>query len=237
MHREAFEMRVRQAPFHTIGRVVYEYLQQEIVTLRLEPGHALSETQVATDLGVSRSPVQAAIRQLTEERLLEKTPGKMPRVSQVRYEDCVDICRMRHAIEGEAAFDAAKHITPQQLSALSDSLTACKKAFEQSAIADERIDTRVPQLPVCDDDFHRRIVAASENEYFIKAYRLYESRLTRYRRYIWLKSPYRADDAQAYFNIHFAILAALKNRFSTQARDEMRYDIHHMRDALRFLSE
>ena len=54
----------------------YEELKHRIITLQYEPGSYLNETLLSADLNIGRTPVQHAVRRLTQEQLIEIIPRK-----------------------------------------------------------------------------------------------------------------------------------------------------------------
>src|SRR5438477_12548520 len=52
-----------------IPEQVYRLLRQSIITLRLPPGATIIEKQITDHLGISRTPVRDALRQLADEGL------------------------------------------------------------------------------------------------------------------------------------------------------------------------
>ncbi|HZT19629.1 MAG TPA: GntR family transcriptional regulator, partial [Dongiaceae bacterium] len=53
---------------------VYRLLRQAILSLRMAPGSVIVEKEITERLGISRTPVRDAIRQLADERLVEVKP-------------------------------------------------------------------------------------------------------------------------------------------------------------------
>jgi DNA-binding GntR family transcriptional regulator len=72
-------------------------------------GVAIREADIATSLGVSRTPVREAIRMLVGEGLLLKDRAKSARVFQPSLEDLSDIYEIRTPLEALAARRAAKN--------------------------------------------------------------------------------------------------------------------------------
>lgn len=110
----------------------YERLRDEIVSWRLTPGTPLSETEFADRLGVSRTPLRAALARLTLEGLVESVPGRTATVSAVSVETVRDLFELRYALETHAARLAAQRGDPAVFEALA-------RRFEQAA---ERIEGR-----------------------------------------------------------------------------------------------
>ncbi|SHM16747.1 DNA-binding transcriptional regulator, GntR family [Caldanaerovirga acetigignens] len=99
---------------------IYQYLKNAILNGVYKPGESLIEMKIAKELGVSRTPVREAIRQLELEGLVSSIPNKGVIVEGVTEQDVEDIYTIRKMIEGLAARWAAEKITPEQLKELKD---------------------------------------------------------------------------------------------------------------------
>ncbi len=82
----------------TYQKQVYNILEKMILTNELGPGKRLVELELATSLGVSRSPVREAILYLEQEGLVRNTRGAWF-VSEVSIEDISDLYDLRKLIE------------------------------------------------------------------------------------------------------------------------------------------
>lgn len=87
-----------------------------------KPGESLIEIKVAKELGVSRTPVREAIRQLELEGLVSSIPNKGVVVEGVTRQDVEDIYTIRKMIEGLAARWTAGKINDTQLKEMKDIL-------------------------------------------------------------------------------------------------------------------
>jgi len=101
---------------------VFEILEDDILSGKLEPGDSLIETKLSEELGVSRTPIREAIRQLELEGLVKSIPNKGAVVLGVSIQDIKDIYAIRTLIEGLAARWAAEKITPEEIAALQESV-------------------------------------------------------------------------------------------------------------------
>lgn len=104
----------------TASDTAYRNLREEILTGRLRPGTALSEVDVAARLGVSRTPLRAALARLALEGLLDTTRGRTAVVSEVSGDSIADLFELREALETHAARLAARRRDPAAFSALAD---------------------------------------------------------------------------------------------------------------------
>ena len=142
--------------------LVMELLYDEIVALRLVPGSKLNVNQLASSLGISRTPVAEAIGRLAEIGFVVSHPGQSGSfVLDLNLHDMISLYQVRNAIESEAAYLCAHNAddsTVHELSMLAD-------AFRDSVL---RRDTR--GLKETDMPFHRLIVNSCGNPYIVKSY-------------------------------------------------------------------
>lgn len=83
------------------------------------PGERLSEITVSERLGLSRTPVRAALARLEQEGILELIPSGGYAVRAFTEADIVDAIELRGVLEGTAARLAAERgVVPARLSAL-----------------------------------------------------------------------------------------------------------------------
>lgn len=86
----------------------YELLKGWILVGRLGPGMRLRETTLATELGISRTPVRDALRRLEQDRLIVAVPGSAYEVYLPTIKDVDDLYMARAFLEGGAARQAAR---------------------------------------------------------------------------------------------------------------------------------
>src|ERR1700746_2643558 len=101
---------------------VAERIEAAIISGALEPGSRLSEQALAASLGVSRGPLREAIRRLEGRKLLQRTPNIGVRVASLSPSDLYEVLQVREALEGMACALAARHMTDDELEALSELL-------------------------------------------------------------------------------------------------------------------
>lgn len=108
--------------------VVCDELRRRIVNGDYEAGSRLIEEHLATDLGVSRSPVREALRVLESEGFVNMTPRYGAYVATLSTEEVVEIFEIRSVLEALAARLAARNSTAVQSARLGEVLTAYRSA-------------------------------------------------------------------------------------------------------------
>lgn len=94
---------------------VFGRIRQDILCGRYARGDELTEAGLGAELGVSRTPVREALRQLELEGLVELIPNKGAFVTGISSKDVMDIYEIRSRLEGLCARWAAENITDQEL--------------------------------------------------------------------------------------------------------------------------
>ena len=77
---------------------VYEHLETDILSGKYKRGEVVTELQLCTELGVSRTPVREALRRLFQEHLVEDTP-KGTMILGITPKDFRDMSEIRLRIE------------------------------------------------------------------------------------------------------------------------------------------
>jgi len=106
--------------YTSLSEKVYRSLRDGIAEGRYQTGDCLVEMKIAEELGVSRTPVREALKQLELEDLVVSHPNRGVVVKGFSNEDLQDVSTIRHLLEGQAAYWAAERITPELLSELKD---------------------------------------------------------------------------------------------------------------------
>lgn len=82
---------------------VYQSIREEILSGDFQEGEELVEASLGEKMGVSRTPVREALRQLALEDLVEIIPNKGAFVKGIAAEDVEDIYLIRSKLEGLCA--------------------------------------------------------------------------------------------------------------------------------------
>jgi DNA-binding GntR family transcriptional regulator len=209
----------------TLADQAFDKLVSAIVRGELAPGARISEVVVAQRLGISRGPLREALSRL-EGKLVERTARVGVRVIALSRQDLAEHFVMREALEGMAARLAATAMSDASLASLRTLLDSHRPRTSKRGAGYYQHGA--------DDDFHLRIARGSGNRK-LAAYlsdELYQPiRIYRFR------SSLTRGRAQAAFEEHGAILAALVARDPDRAETEMRRHIANARANLQWAED
>ena len=140
------------------GREAYARLIADIKAGTLKPGDRLTETEVASRLGLSRTPVREAIRQLESDGLVTHVPRVGAAVRKLDYREVSELYEMRAVLEGTAARFAARAASEIELA-------------ELEAINEEmrRVQSEIVPLQEANQQFHAVLLEAARNRYLVRA--------------------------------------------------------------------
>lgn len=149
----------------TLANKVHQQLRRMFLAGEFSAGERLNYRQLATQLGVSATPLREAMMRLASERLVTLVPRAGAVVRTPDYDEVTHLGEVREAVEGYAAAIAATRMSPAELRGLKKlhaesvhRLTALQAAGEALATGDWLLEFRH-----CDFDFHATIVEASGN--------------------------------------------------------------------------
>ena len=185
------------------GRV-FNRIREDILSGKYKQNEELKENTIGLELGVSRTPVREALRQLELEGLVNIIPNKGAYVTGISEKDIHDIYVIRSYLEGLCAKWACENIQEDQLQQLEEivylaEFHSMKKHYEQ--------------IVEFDNKFHELIYEASGSKILKHVLSDFHHYVQRVRK-ITLSNPERAEKS----NIeHQAILEAIRSRDSVLA--------------------
>ena len=98
--------------------VVFHTLREAILKGELKPGERLMELQLASKLGVSRTPIREAIRMLEQEGLAVTIPRRGAEVARMTEKDMKDVLQIREVLDELAVRLACDNITKEEIKEL-----------------------------------------------------------------------------------------------------------------------
>ena len=145
--------------YSSLEERVYGILSEEILSGKIERGTTLTELALSERLGVSRTPIRAALRRLCEDGLVRLEANRAAVVVGITEDDIIDIYQIRVRIEGLASGIAAQRMTQTEKKALRESVE-----LAEFYIAKRDTD----KLRELDSSFHKIIYEACGNRLLSK---------------------------------------------------------------------
>ena len=216
------------APHGSRPEQVYARLRELIVGGLLAPGSRIVETEIATRLGVSRTPVREALQRLLQEGYVLDTLGAQQSrltVAPLTRDDVRELLTVVGALEGIAAHHAASLDTGAR--------TTLAKALREANADFHRAGRATPinheLLYDADERFHRRIVEAGAGPRLLA---LYDAVKPQAERYIRMYISMLTGDIRSSVAEHDIIIGAITEGRRDDAEVAVESNWRHAADRL-----
>lgn len=143
----------------SLGDRVHQQLKRFILDGKFRAGERIRESDITTQLGVSRTPVREAFRRLQSEGLLKFEAQRGVIVAELDRQEVAELYAMRQHMEGFAARCAAQHATDAEIRVI-------QYILEQTKIVDDQIH----QFNQINWELHNAIYAAAHNRFLVRAF-------------------------------------------------------------------
>jgi len=143
----------------------YASLREAIVSGALKPDTRLYEQRLATELGVSRTPVREALAMLEAEELVVSVLNRGTIVRRVTSAEVKATYDVRAVLEGHASRLAAERIGADQLTRLRELDDEMKRTMRRKTAP---ADLHIRLLGELNAEFHKSIAAAAENPVLLR---------------------------------------------------------------------
>jgi DNA-binding GntR family transcriptional regulator len=196
---------------------VASYLREAIMAGELRALEYIRTEHLATQLGVSATPVREALMVLQSEGVVRWEPRRGFRVLPLRRQDVLDLFALQAHVAGELAARAATELTANEIQTLGDTQDALCAAADRDDLA------TVGQL---NHDLHRTINRAAASDRLASTLNMLTHHVPR--------SYYARISGwpDATVSDHDEILAALRGRDPESARAAMNRHITHIGELL-----
>ena len=203
---------------------VYLKLEEEILGGKLKRGEALTEMSLSARLGVSRTPVRAALHRLAEEGLVEISPNRGAVVVGVTVDDLIDTYKIRVRLEGLASAMAASRMTDEEKEELRESVELAEYYVAKG---------NAEKLKELDTEFHNIIYRASGNRMLSRILSELHRNIKTYRK-LSMTVPGRVErTAEEHREILNAILAGDAEKADTLTRKHVERAMENMVEAMK----
>jgi DNA-binding GntR family transcriptional regulator len=143
--------------------IAYKFIRKGILDRKYPPGCPLMTKVLAKVIGVSRTPVRDALRQLETDGLVSIRPNRGARVKQVDLNEFREMCELRLALETYAAGLAAHNRTPLELQELRACLAKMREYTDQLLASKSESQEVLDKLQIEDIRFHVAIISSAKN--------------------------------------------------------------------------
>lgn len=107
---------------YSLRGMVFSKIRENILSGKYVEDEELKEIAIGQELGVSRTPVREALRQLELEGLVKIIPNKGAFVAGISNKDIHDIYMIRSYLEGLCARWACENVTKEQLEKMEEAI-------------------------------------------------------------------------------------------------------------------
>jgi DNA-binding GntR family transcriptional regulator len=197
---------------------VYKALKEMIIIQEIPPGEKLDEDSLASQLGVSRTPVRESLYRLENEGIVKIIPRRGAFIVKHSKESINEILSVREVLEGLSAREAASHITDAAL----EVLESLSEKFSESNV--RLLSKEYLQVDV---KFLKTIFEASKNEWLISLMNILNDHIQMLR----LRTVTFQGRPEQSLSEHRRILEALKARDPLLAESLMREHINNVRES------
>ena len=208
---------------HSLGGRVFQKIREDILNGKYKENDELRENTIGKELGVSRTPVREALRQLELEGLVTIIPNRGAYVTGISHKDIWDIYVIRSMLEGLCARWAVEHITDAQLDELEEKILLSEfQMKKESGFSAE-------QIAALDGRFHSLMYEASGS-------RILRHVLADFHNYVQtarLSSVVSEDRARKSIREHRQILRAIRDRDAEMAEQLANEHIMHVMQNLK----
>lgn len=189
---------------------IFDVLHDKIVSGKYKPGQWLRQDDIATQLGVSMTPVREAFDLLVASGLAERVAYRGVRVREISTKDIVEAYGLRLYLEVMIAEEAARKITPEQVAGLERTIAEMQKHDDLKDVSIQRKLSR---------EFHSAIAEITKNDLLIKLYGIVSNAFPDWLLYEALfRYPEILQDSMSSMHTeHITIVDALKKRDGLRA--------------------
>lgn len=150
----------------TLKDTIYTTLKEIILNSNFPSENYITESSLAEQLNVSRTPLREAMQDLISEDLIEFKPRKGYKVRTHSNKEIEQIFLLRYVIEKEIIDSLFKNITPEKIDFLKELIEKQKETI---------VNEDGYQFMLIDKQFHREMFLISEYNIFLKSYDLFHN--------------------------------------------------------------
>ena len=202
-----------------LGRKAYNYIKSNIINGRFPTGSVISETSLAKRIGISRTPVREAIRQLSHEGMLNQVPKFGTVVKGIDLRDIVELSELREALEPYAAEQCVERINDGEIKLLKELCDEIFVIIEKLEASGKSFlsDKESKKFLAIDLGFHMTIVCSAGNRRIREI--LVNARMMA--RLFAMMGEITLDKLKSTHKYHLSVYQAIRDRDGGKARHAM----------------
>ncbi|WP_022666658.1 GntR family transcriptional regulator [Desulfospira joergensenii] len=205
----------------SLVEIATRYIEELIITGKLNPGEQIKEDDIAGNLGISRPPVREALKCLEGEGLLVRKPRKGAFVSQMTESDFREVYGLKAELYAIATDHAVDCITKEEINQLLSFVKRMKKNSGTEAGS-------ILKYQELHHAFHTKIIEIAGNQRLLKFASTLHKQVMRYS---FMTLSY-GEHLNASHRYHQQILECIAIKDKKNARELMK---EHVLDAMHFL--
>lgn len=147
--------KIEKLPVETVREYAFRAITENIISLDLAPGTAISENEIAGFLGISRTPVRESIQELHKAAIIEIYPQRGSYVSLIDNQYVEEAVFLRTVLDKAVIEEACDMATPEDIAAMEENIAL--QEFYLSNNATEKIYE-------LDNAFHKMIYTCAKKE-------------------------------------------------------------------------
>ncbi len=201
---------------------IADRIRADIIRGNYKDGERLVEPKLAKVLGISRTPIREALRQLESEGFIEIVPRKGAVVKELTLKDIDDLYAIKANLEGLAARLATNYITDKEITKLKEINKKFYRITNKNA-------NMVEEYLKYNIDFHDVFIYSSNNKKLIEILDGLSKNFQRFKRMLIAKTE-RLEEAH---NEHLEIIKSFELRNPDLAEKTVRWHIENGWEYLR----
>lgn len=194
----------------------YQMLEEKIITMELAPGVMFSETDLASLIGLGRTPVREALQRLAHEHLVEIVARRGIRIAPMDLKQHIRLNEVRRELETLAASLAARRASTAQRTKLNTLANAFRKSGSRDYLTFLRLDR----------EFNTLVGAACDNPYLSDMLYTLHGLSRRH----WHAHPEREEDLVLVAGMHAGIADAIAAKNDASIRKAVCRHMDYVRD-------
>lgn len=191
---------------YSLSGRVFRKIREDILSGKYKEHEELKEVAIGEEMGVSRTPVREALRQLELEGLIQIIPNKGAYVTGITAKDVKDIYMIRSLLEGLCARMATEKITKEQMEEMEENIYLAEFHADKG---------HMDQMAELDNRFHDILYEACDSKMLEQLLRDFHQYVLRVRQ----KTLATNVRGRASNNEHKQIMDAIKAKDAAKAEE------------------